>query len=157
MLRSSGATSTLSPREAEGIREAGASFLVRPAFLVSVSVCGKVRIPRSTVWAQRDGRDSVPLMKRGPKPLVTDSGLFITIREVLRDLSFMGEGYWEFHARVRNCGTHTDVELIRVLIRGQNLQAPGKPRRNHAQWTQRQDYDHDFRRVEGQSCGLLLL
>ena len=109
------------------IREAVAASLVRPTALVSV--CDELRIPRSTVYARRDGGDSVPLQKRGPKPLVPDSDLLIAIREVLTDPPFMGEGYRKVHARLRYRGTHADVERIRLLMREHDLQAPGKPRR----------------------------
>ena len=109
------------------IREAVAASLVRPTALVSV--CDELRIPRSTVYAQRDGGDSVPLQKRGPKPLVPDSDLLLAIREVLTDPPFMGEGYRKVHARLRYRGIHADVERIRLLMREHDLQAPGKPRR----------------------------
>ena len=109
------------------IREAVAASLVRPTALVSV--CDELRIPRSTVYARRDGGDSVPLQKRGPKPLVPDSDLLLAIREVLTDPPFMGEGYRKVHARLRYRGIHADVERIRLLMREHDLQAPGKPRR----------------------------
>ena len=109
------------------IREAVAASLVRPTALVSV--CNELRIPRSTVYAQREGGGSVPLQKRGPKPLVPDSDLLIAIREVLTDPPFMGEGYRKVHARLRYRGIHADVERIRLLMREHDLQAPGKPRR----------------------------
>jgi transposase InsO family protein len=109
------------------IREAVAASLVRPTALVSV--CDELRIPRSTVYAQRDGGGSVPLQKRGPKPLLPDSDLLIAIREVLTDPPFMGEGYRKVHARLRYRGIHADVERIRLLMREHGLQAPGKPRR----------------------------
>ena len=109
------------------IREAVAASLVRPTALVSV--CNELRIPRSTVYAQRDGGDSELLQKRGPKPLVPDSDLLIAIREVLTDPPFMGEGYRKVHARLRYRGIHADVERIRLLMREHDLQAPGKPRR----------------------------
>ena len=109
------------------IREAVAASLVRPTALVSV--CDELRIPRSTVYAQRDGGRSKPLQKRGPKPLVPDSDLLTAIREVLTDPPFMGEGYRKVHARLRYRGTHADVERIRLLMREHDLQAPGKPRR----------------------------
>ena len=109
------------------IREAVAASLVRPTALVSV--CDELRIPRSTVYARRDGGDSVPLQKLGPKPLVPDSDLLLAIREVLTDPPFMGEGYRKVHARLRYRGTRADVERIRLLMREHDLQAPGKPRR----------------------------
>ena len=109
------------------IREAVAASLVRPTALVSV--CDELRIPRSTDYARRDGGDSVPLQKRGPKPLVPDSDLLLAIREVLTDPPFMGEGYRKVHARLRYRGTRADVERIRLLMREHDLQAPGKPRR----------------------------
>ena len=109
------------------IREAVAASLVRPTALVSV--CDELRIPRSTVYARRDGGDSVPLQKRGPKPLVPDSDLLLAIREVLTDPPFMGEGYRKVYARLRYRGTRADVERIRLLMREHDLQAPGKPRR----------------------------
>jgi len=109
------------------IREAVAASLVRPTALVSV--CDELRIPRSTVYAQREGGGSVPLQKRGPKPLVPDGDLLIAIREVLTDPPFMGEGYRKVHARLRYRGIHADVERIRLLMREHDLQAPGKPQR----------------------------
>ena len=109
------------------IREAVAASLVRPTALVSV--CNELRIPRSTVYAQRDGGRSKPLQKRGPKPLVPDSDLLTAIREVLTDPPFMGEGYRKVHARLRYRGIHADVERIRLLMREHDLQAPGKPQR----------------------------
>ena len=109
------------------IREAVAVSLVRPTALVSV--CDELRIPRSTVYAQRDDGRSKLLQKRGPKPLVPDSDLLTAIREVLTDPPFMGEGYRKVHARLRYRGIHADVERIRLLMREHDLQAPGKPRR----------------------------
>jgi len=109
------------------IREAVAASLVRPTALVSV--CDELRIPRSTVYAQRDDGRSKMLQKRGPKPLVPDSDLLTAIREVLTDPPFMGEGYRKVHARLRYRGIHADVERIRLLMREHDLQAPGKPRR----------------------------
>lgn len=109
------------------IREAVAASLARPTALVSV--CDELRIPRSTVYAQRDGGDSVPPQKRGPKPLVPDNDLLIAIRAVLTDPPFMGEGYRKVHARLRYRGIHADIERIRLLMREHGLQAPGKPRR----------------------------
>lgn len=109
------------------IREAVAASLVRPTALVSV--CDELRIPRSTVYAQRNGGGCVPPQKRGPKPLLSDSDLLIAIREVLTDPPFMGEGYRKVHARLRYRGLHADVERIRLLMREHGLQAPSKPRR----------------------------
>ena len=105
------------------IREAVAASLVRPTALISV--CDELRIPRSTVYAQRGVGGSVPLQKRGPKPLVPDSDLLIAIRNVLTDPPFMGEGYRKVHARLRYRGIHADVERIRLLMRVHGLQAPG--------------------------------
>jgi transposase InsO family protein len=109
------------------IREAVVASLARPTALVSV--CDELRIPRSTVYAQRAGEVSIPLQKRGPKPLVPDENLLTAIREVLTDPPFMGEGYRKVHARLRYRGIHADVERIRLLMREHGLQAPGKPRR----------------------------
>ena len=81
------------------IREAVVASLARPTALVSV--CDKLRIPRSTVYAQRAGEVSRPLQKRGPKPLVPDENLLAAIREVLTDPPFMGEGYRKVHARLK--------------------------------------------------------
>lgn len=109
------------------IREAVVASLARPTALVSV--CDELRIPRSTVYAQRAGSVSIPLQKRGPKPLVPDENLLAAIREVLTDPPFMGEGYRKVHARLRYRSIHADVERIRLLMREHGLQAPGKPRR----------------------------
>ena len=101
------------------IREAVAASLVRPTALVSV--CDELRIPRSTVYAQRDDGRSKMLQKRGPKPLVPDSDLLTAIREVLTDPPFMGEGYRKVHARLRYRGIHADVERIRLLMLHRSL------------------------------------
>jgi hypothetical protein len=112
------------------IREAVVASLARPTALVSV--CDKLRIPRSTVYAQRASEVSIPLQKRGPKPLVPDENLLAAICEVLTDPPFMGEDYRKVHARLRYRGILADVERIRLLMREHGLQAPGKPRRIHA-------------------------
>ena len=109
------------------IREAVVASLARPTALVSV--CDELRIPRSTVYAQRAGEATRPFQKPGPKPLVPDGDLLDAIREVLTDPPFMGEGYRKVHARLRYRGIHADVERIRLLMREHGLQAPGKPRR----------------------------
>jgi transposase InsO family protein len=109
------------------IREAVVASLGRPTALVSV--CDELRIPRSTVYAQRAGEATGPFQKRGPKPLVPDGDLLAAIREVLTDPPFMGEGYRKVHARLRYRGIHADDERIRLLMREHGLQAPGKLRR----------------------------
>ena len=109
------------------IREAVAVSLARPTGLVSI--CEELRIPRSTVYAQREDPASRPRQKRGPKPLVPDVDLLAAIRDVLTDPPFMGEGYRKVHARLRYRGIVADIERIRLLMREHGLQAPGKPRR----------------------------
>ena len=110
------------------IRVAVAASLDRAVGLAPV--CEELGIPRSTVYAQRArGETPVPTSKPGPKPLVPDQDLLGAIRTVLTDPPFMGEGYRKVHARLRYRGLHADRERVRLLMRENGLQAPGKPRR----------------------------
>ena len=110
------------------IRAAVAASLARPVGLAPV--CEELGISRSTVYAQRAKEEiPVPHSKPGPKPLVPDADLLAAIRTVLTDPPFMGEGYRKVHARLRYRGIHADRERIRLLMRENCLQAPGKPRR----------------------------
>ena len=110
------------------IRVAVAASLDRSVGLAPV--CEELGISRSTIYAQRVKKEtSVPISKPGPKPLVPDSDLLDAIRMVLTDPPFMGEGYRKVHARLRYRGIHADRERIRLLMRENGLQAPGKPRR----------------------------
>jgi putative transposase len=110
------------------IRVAVAASLDRSVGLAPV--CEELGISRSTVYAQRAKEESpVPISKPGRKPLVPDSDLLGAICTVLTDPPFMGEGYRKVHARLRYRGIHADRERIRLLMRENGLQAPGKPQR----------------------------
>ena len=110
------------------IRVAVAASLDRPVGLAPV--CVELGIPRSTVYSQR-AREEVPVLsdKTGPKPRVPDQDLLAAIRTVLTDPPFMGEGYRKVHARLRYRGIQADRERVRLLMRENGLQAPGKPQR----------------------------
>lgn len=110
------------------IRVAVAASLDRSVGLAPV--CEELGISRSTVYAQRAKEQAPPpTSKPGPKPLVPDSDLLGAIRTVLTDPPFMGEGYRKVHARLRFRGIHADRERVRLLMRENGLQAPGKPQR----------------------------
>lgn len=110
------------------IRKAVAASLDRPVGLAPV--CEELGIARATVYFQR-AREMAPMppRKRGPRPFVPDAELLSAIRSVLTDPPFMGEGYRKVHARLRGRGIQADSERIRLLMRDNGLQAPGKPHR----------------------------
>ena len=110
------------------IREAVAVSLTCPIGLSPV--CEELRIPRSTVYAQRAQEGPLePRRKPGPRPLLPDADLLAAIRSVLTDPPFMGEGCRKVHVRLRMRGIHADKERIRILMRDNGLQAPPRARR----------------------------
>lgn len=89
-------------------------------------VCRIWRVPRSTLYAQRQ-RGPAALggsTKRGPLGPCSDRVLVDHIRQVLAASPFHGEGYRKVWARLRLQGLRTSKERVRRLMRQHGLQAP---------------------------------
>lgn len=95
-------------------------------------VCGQWRVPRSTVYARRQGSGcSKPQpLKRGPRTAVSDGDLLAAIRSVLADSPFHTEGHRKVRARLRPRGICVGKNRVLRLMREHRLLAPH--RRGHA-------------------------
>ena len=101
-------------------------------------VCRVWGVARAGVYRSRRAAavPSVPRRRPGPQGLMPDAALVETIRQVLADSPFHGEGYRKVWARLRHQGLRTSRERVRRLMRENGLSATtrvGRPRgpRNH--------------------------
>jgi len=84
------------------------------------------RVPRSTIYAARGrARRTLPPepRKRGPKTAMSDEGLVVEIREVLRPSEFLGEGHRKPRARLRSKGIRAGKNRVLRLTRENGLLA----------------------------------
>jgi putative transposase len=83
-------------------------------------VCRVWQVARSTVYSTRQRRKSnTPSMKRGPKTLLSDEDLLASIRQVIEESPFIGEGHRKVRARLRRnhdirAGTTRVLRLMRM-------------------------------------------
>jgi putative transposase len=88
-------------------------------------ICQVWRVARSSVYAT-----ALPLGaalvrdKRGPKTLVSDADLVATIRRVLSETPFHGEGYRKVRARLAHRGVAVGGKRVLRLMRQHQLLAP---------------------------------
>ena len=85
------------------------------------------QVPRSTVYAQRDRRDTSTLPgKRGPKTAWTDDALTAEIRALIGASPFHGEGHRKIWARLRTAGVRTSKRRVLRLLRAADLLGPAR-------------------------------
>ena len=95
-------------------------------------VCRAWGIPRSTVYARRQG--AAPTReprRRGPRTPWSDEELLLHIRAVLEADEFVGEGYRKVWARLRLAGVRTSKRRTLRLMREHNLLAPTRAGQPH--------------------------
>ena len=107
-----------------------ASPSVRHAYGLA-RVCHAWDVPRSSVYAARQRRTRPPVivLRRGPKTALADAELTDHIRRVIQQSPFLGEGYRKAWARLRVAGIRTSRQRVLRLMRGANLLAPNRARR----------------------------
>jgi putative transposase len=85
------------------------------------------QMPRSTVYAQRERRDTPTSPgKRGPKTAWTDEALTAEIRTVIAASPFHGEGHRKIWARLRVVGVRTSKRRVLRLLRAADLLGPAR-------------------------------
>ena len=101
-------------------------------------VCRVWGAARSGVYRRRRTAEApaMPRRRPGPQGPMPDAALVETIRRVLTESPFHGEGYRKVWARLRHQGLRTSKERVRRLMRENGLSAlsrAGSPRgpRNH--------------------------
>jgi len=90
-------------------------------------VCQTLGLPRSTVYAVRERRESPkPMAKRGPRTKYTDVELTRLIQEELARAVFLGEGHRKVWARLRHAGIRSSKARVLRLMREAGLLAPAR-------------------------------
>jgi transposase InsO family protein len=91
-------------------------------------------VPRSTIYAQRDRRDTTtPLARRGPKTPWSDAELTTRIRTCITESPFHGEGHRKVWARLRVAGVRSSKARVLRLMRAADLLGPARvPQRGPA-------------------------
>ena len=85
------------------------------------------QVPRSTVYAQRDRRDTpTSPRKHGPKTAWTDEALTAAIRTITAASPFRGEGHRKIWARLRVAGVRTSKRRVLRLLRVADLLGPAR-------------------------------
>lgn len=95
-------------------------------------VCRVWELPRSSYYAQLDGRSVAPgrVARRGPKPELSDAALDRLIREDLANSPFLGEGHRKVWARLRVLrGVRVSRKRVLRIMREQHLLSPHRVRR----------------------------
>jgi putative transposase len=111
--------------EVEAMSRAKSPSTKRPFGVVRVTRVWQV--PRSTVYAQRDRRDTPTLPgKRGPKTAWTDDALTAEIRALIAASPFHGEGHRKIWARLRTAGVRTSKRRVLRLLRAADLLGPAR-------------------------------
>ena len=89
-------------------------------------VCRVWQVARSTVYSTRKRRKSnTPRGKRGPKTLLSDEDLLASIRQVIEESPFMGEGHRKVRARLRrNHNIRAGTTRVLRLMRRAKLLSP---------------------------------
>jgi transposase InsO family protein len=84
-------------------------------------------VPRSTVYAQRDRRDTTTtLTKRGPKTPWSDAELTTRICTCITESPFHGEGHRKVWARLRVAGVRSSKARVLRLMRAADLLGPAR-------------------------------
>jgi putative transposase len=86
---------------------------------------------RATLYRHRRCNEPGPRRRPGPLGPMPDEALVETIRELLADSPFRGEGYRKIWARLRFAGIRTAKRRVLRLTREHGLQAPGRVGRPH--------------------------
>jgi putative transposase len=86
---------------------------------------------RATLYRHRRCNEPGPRRRPGPLGPMPDEALVETIRELLADSPFRGEGYRKIWARLRFAGIRTSKRRVLRLTREHGLQAPGRVGRPH--------------------------
>lgn len=95
-------------------------------------VCRVWELPRSSYYAQLDQRPAEPVgvMRRGPKPELSDAELERLIREDLAASPFTGEGHRKVWARLKVLrGVRVSRKRVLRIMREQQLLSPHRARR----------------------------
>lgn len=91
-------------------------------------ICDVWQVPRSSVYAARDGRSagkpSAP-SKRGPKTTLSDLALVEAIHDVLQTSDFFGEGHRKVTFRLRAKGIRVGKNRVLRLMREHGLSCRG--------------------------------
>jgi hypothetical protein len=86
---------------------------------------------RATLYRHRRCNEPSPRRRPGPLGPMPDEALVETIRELLADSPFHGEGYRKIWARLRFAGIRTSKRRVLRLMRAHDLLAPGRVGRPH--------------------------
>jgi transposase InsO family protein len=86
---------------------------------------------RATLYRHRRGDEPGPRRRPGPLGPLPDEALVETIRELLADSPFHGEGYRKIWARLRFAGIRTSKRRVLRLMRAHDLLAPSRVGRPH--------------------------
>ena len=88
-------------------------------------VCHVWKMPRSTIYAQRDrATNPRPPRRRGPVGPIADEALLGHIRAVLDESEWVGEGHRKVWAQLRFAGIRTSRRRVLRLMREHDLLAP---------------------------------
>jgi putative transposase len=84
-------------------------------------------LPRSTFYAQREGRAQPATGRRGRTPTLDDPALLAQIRAVIAESPFHGEGHRKIWARLRALkGVRTSMRRVLRVMRDAELLAPAR-------------------------------
>ena len=83
-------------------------------------------VARATVYRHRQADPASSAVRPGPKPALTDEALADTIRGILLQSDFHGEGYRKAWARLRMAGIRTTRRRVLRVMREHGLLAPGR-------------------------------
>jgi hypothetical protein len=86
---------------------------------------------RATLYRHRRCNEPGPRRRPGPLGPLPDEALVETIRKLLADSPFHGEGYRKIWARLRFAGLRTSKRRVLRLMRAHDLLAPGRVGRPH--------------------------
>ena len=85
------------------------------------------QVPRSTIYAQRERRDTPTCPgKRGPRTAWTDDALTTEIRRIITASPFHGEGHRKIWARLRLAGVRASKRRVLRLLRAADLLGPSR-------------------------------
>lgn len=88
-------------------------------------VCEAWGISRSTIYARGKRNDeSVPVLRRGPRPSCSDQEVLGAIKQDLSDSPFCGEGHRKVHARIRRSRVVVGKGQILRIMRDNHLLSP---------------------------------
>lgn len=86
--------------------------------------CQVFGISRSTIYRRRMKSPKDLLLKRGPKPAMSDKELLGKIREDIKISPFKGEGHRKVHARLKRQGITVGRNRVLKVMRNNQLLSP---------------------------------